>query len=171
MTSKAASKTTRAIEPGDQAMDIYTGLKGTVLIRSEWMYGCERLTIQPKGLDDKGGPLDAHVYDDQRIKLVKAGPKRVWGKFAYELGDEVKDKSSGFKGFIESRSRTVADTREYLLAPRKLKEDGQPQDSVWFVEGQLELVKSAKPVITSESASRIGGPQKNERRYSTKVTK
>lgn len=60
--------------------------------------------------------------------------------FAFFLGDEAKDKITGFSGIIICRSQYLHNCNTYGLRPTELK-DGAPGDTVWFDEPQLDLVK------------------------------
>lgn len=60
-----------AIELGDVAKDTITGFEGVVVARTQWLIGCDRLTLQPQKLKD-GKPLDPITFDEPQCNLVKA---------------------------------------------------------------------------------------------------
>lgn len=57
------------IKNGDMAMDRITGFKGVVVCTTKWLYGCERLTLQPKGLHE-GKPIEMQTFDRPQVLLV-----------------------------------------------------------------------------------------------------
>lgn len=67
----------KKIELGDIAKDSITGLQGTVMCTSEYLYGCKRHTIQPHELKD-GKPVDWVSFDEEQLVLVsKKSTKHV----------------------------------------------------------------------------------------------
>lgn len=60
------------INVGDRARDRITKLEGIVISRTEWLFGCVRLGIQPEGCKD-GKPLDAWTFDEAQCELMTAG--------------------------------------------------------------------------------------------------
>lgn len=83
--------------------------------------------------------------------------------FKFELGDEVKDIITGFKGVVISRTQWLNACNVYGVQPRKLK-DNKIQEKGHFDEPQLELVKSEvvkpflKHVQESAGVTKTGGP-------------
>lgn len=59
------------IKLGDRVRDCYTKFEGIASARTECLYGCARITIEPTELKD-GKPVDAQWFDEQRIELVEA---------------------------------------------------------------------------------------------------
>ena len=57
---------------GAKVRDKVSGLKGTVVSRSENLNGCKRYTIQPKVGDDGKHP-DAYWFDEDQIELIHTG--------------------------------------------------------------------------------------------------
>ncbi len=66
-------------------------------------------------------------------------------KFAFALGDEAKDKITGFTGVVVARHEYLTGCSRFSLQCRELK-DGKIQKSQSFDENQLDSVKS-DPVI------------------------
>ncbi len=56
---------------GDRVTDIYTGFTGIATARTEWLYGCARITIEPQELKD-GKPIEAETFDEQRVEVVES---------------------------------------------------------------------------------------------------
>lgn len=77
-------------------------------------------------------------------------------RFKFGLGDEVKDKVTGFKGAISGRTEWLYGCRRYTVQPTKLK-DGKPMDPLGFDEAALILIKAAGP--GQKVQPRKGGPR------------
>jgi hypothetical protein len=77
----------------------------------------------------------------------------------FDLGDEVKDVVTGFKGIIRCKSRYLTGCDRYGLQSQILKEDGTPAGWVWFDENELELVKSKKIKIGNVIVNKDAEPQ------------
>jgi len=61
------------VKLGQQVHDILTGVKGSVVAITDWVYGCRRVTIQPYGLHE-GKPLDCYVVDEPSCEILDATP-------------------------------------------------------------------------------------------------
>jgi hypothetical protein len=46
-----------------------TGFSGIATARSEWLYGCARICIEPEELHD-GKPIERQWFDEQRVEVV-----------------------------------------------------------------------------------------------------
>lgn len=57
------------IKLGDVVRDTITGFTGVAIGRSVWLYGCERIGIEPAELRD-GRPMDPVFFDEQRVEVV-----------------------------------------------------------------------------------------------------
>lgn len=51
---------------GAVAQDTISGFEGVVVCRSEWLYGCVRLTVQPREMHD-GKPVDTQTFDEPQL--------------------------------------------------------------------------------------------------------
>lgn len=58
------------IKLGQVVRDTLTDLEGTVVGRCEWLYGCVRVIIQPKGSKD-GKPHETFWVDEPQVEVVK----------------------------------------------------------------------------------------------------
>ena len=58
---------------GATVKDSVTGLKGVIVGRTDWRFGCKRYIVQPIELKD-GKPLDPINFDEQQLVLVKKSP-------------------------------------------------------------------------------------------------
>ena len=70
--------------------------------------------------------------------------------FKFNLGSEVKDKITGFKGVIRVRSEYLTGCNVYGVQPQKLTKDGEIGAWKYFDEDLLVLVKKDKIVINTE---------------------
>lgn len=57
-------------------------------------------------------------------------------EFKFNLGEEVKDKITGFKGIVICQSKWINGCNTYGAKSQELK-DGLPQDTQYFDEPQL----------------------------------
>lgn len=60
------------INLGDRVKDTITGIKGIVIGKTDWLYGCRRIVIQPEEAKD-GKPAESFSVDEPQVVLVKAG--------------------------------------------------------------------------------------------------
>jgi len=64
------------IELGDKVEDIYTGFKGTVMAKTEFINGCVQFSIVPKWTKDKDPMVMDVSIDSKSLKVIKkAKPK------------------------------------------------------------------------------------------------
>lgn len=69
------------INLGDVARDTITEFEGTVVARTQWLTGCDRITLQPKVKKDGSVP-ESITFDEPTCELVKSNqpvPKRTTG--------------------------------------------------------------------------------------------
>lgn len=60
---------------GSEIEDMITGLRGICVSKTEWLNGCNRIGIQPRGVKD-GKPADPYHIDVQQVKILKAAPSQ-----------------------------------------------------------------------------------------------
>lgn len=82
--------------------------------------------------------------------------KNTQTNFIFNLGDEVRDKVTGFTGVIMCRCQWLYACNVYGVKSRQLKEDGTPRDMVHLDEPALELVEEKKV----EGKRDTGGPER-----------
>lgn len=58
---------------GCTARDRITSFQGVVIAITEWLNGCQRVTIQPQELKD-GSPLPTQTFDAEQITVVEPLP-------------------------------------------------------------------------------------------------
>lgn len=59
-----------SIALGDKVRDTLSGLEGTVVARTEWLYGCVRITIQPEGNKD-GKAYETYTVDEPQLTVME----------------------------------------------------------------------------------------------------
>lgn len=64
------------IELGDEAKDQITGFSGVVIAITNWLAGCQRVSVQPRELKD-GKPIESVTFDVEQLDLVKSARKVV----------------------------------------------------------------------------------------------
>lgn len=64
------------IKLGMKVRDVLTGVEGTAIARTEWLHGCERITIQPEGVKD-GKAFETHTVDEPQIEIIDATSKET----------------------------------------------------------------------------------------------
>ena len=77
--------------------------------------------------------------------------------FKFQLGDEVKDKLTGFTGIVECRCQWLHNCNTYGIKSRSLHK-GAPIDRHFFDEPQLKLDKEAAKPAQKKSKEKPGGP-------------
>jgi hypothetical protein len=61
----------RKIKLGDRVRDPVTGFEGIVLCRTIWLHGCQRLTVQPFGTNEKGQTFSRETFDEPQLELIE----------------------------------------------------------------------------------------------------
>jgi hypothetical protein len=61
-----------SVQLGTKVRDSLSGIEGVVIARTEWLYGCIRITIQPHGAHD-GKPFEAFTIDEPQCEIVRDG--------------------------------------------------------------------------------------------------
>ena len=60
------------VKLGDRARDVVTGFEGVAVCVSTWLYGCQRITLQPPvGADGK--LPDTACFDAPQLEVIEAG--------------------------------------------------------------------------------------------------
>lgn len=77
MSKGQTMSTDSEVELGDLVKDYITGFEGIAIGITDWLYGCKRLTIQPRGVrngNDKfeqGKPLEAQTFDIDGVEIIE----------------------------------------------------------------------------------------------------
>lgn len=59
------------IELGDRVKDKITGLEGIVVGRTQWIHGCDTISVQPEGLDKESKPIGRTSFDEGQVVITK----------------------------------------------------------------------------------------------------
>ena len=59
------------IKIGDVARDTITSFEGFVIARTDWLNGCSRFLLQPRGLRE-GKIIEAEWFDDTQLEIVES---------------------------------------------------------------------------------------------------
>lgn len=70
--------------------------------------------------------------------------------FKFELGNEARSKTCGFKGIITSRADHLNGCDRYWLAPMVDKQ-GKLMEGSWFDEVELEIISRKKSNIINKN--------------------
>ncbi len=65
------------IKLGNRVKDTITGFAGIAVARTEWDYGCVRISVQPEKLDKDGKVRDTETFDEQRLGVIKETRPKV----------------------------------------------------------------------------------------------
>ncbi len=63
----------RSIKLGQKVRDRFTGMEGIAVGRQSWLYGCERIIVQPPTLKD-GVPVEMVYVDEPQLDVVEDTP-------------------------------------------------------------------------------------------------
>ena len=56
---------------GDKARDTISEFEGIIIAITHWIYGCDRVTIQPQGLDKDGKVRQPETFDALQVVKVQ----------------------------------------------------------------------------------------------------
>lgn len=60
-----------AVKLGDLCRDVITGFKGIAVAKTEFLYSCARIALQPEELDKDGKVQDALHFDEQQVEVIE----------------------------------------------------------------------------------------------------
>lgn len=72
------------VSVGDKVQDSLTALVGIVTCRSEYLFGCVRVQVQPQALDKDGLPSAVQVFDEAQLTVLE---KQKFLPFVPHAGD------------------------------------------------------------------------------------
>lgn len=78
------------IKLGSRVKDSLTGFTGIATGRTEWMFGCARISIEPEELKD-GKPIEMAWFDEQRVVVIEDKAIDVSSSSSAESGGPQKD--------------------------------------------------------------------------------
>jgi hypothetical protein len=144
------------VELGSEVKDLVTGFQGVAVARTQFLNGCYRITIQPP-LDKEGKVPESETFDEPQLKLLKAGKVSQTGAQSlpgYDLGDEVIDTVTNFKGVAVARTQWLNGTTRTAIQP-KMKKDGKVPEAFSANEASVKSL-TKKKVVTVQR--KTGGP-------------
>ena len=59
------------INLGDKVKDSVTGFTGIAIGRTVWLHGCNRITVQPEGINKEGKVFEPHGFDEPQLIVLK----------------------------------------------------------------------------------------------------
>lgn len=150
------------IKLGDRAKDRISGFKGIVGGVTEWLYGADRIIIQPEGMED-GLPVENRCFDREQVVLLKANVIKdavQIKQLDIERGDKVRDKITAITGIVVAITHWLYGCDRLMLQSEESK-DGKPTEPFSVDVKQVDLVKKAaiKVEIPEPPKPRTGGPQ------------
>jgi hypothetical protein len=74
----------------------------------------------------------------------------------FELGQEVKEIVTGFKGIVMGRTEYITGCKQYGILPRKMTDKGNVPDWTWLDEDRLVWTGKTMDIKNS-----VGGPQQH----------
>jgi len=80
------------IKLGNRVRDNITGFCGIATARAEWLFGCNRIAIEPQELKD-GKPIEAQWFDEQRVELIAETKPEISADNSAVSGGPQKDPS------------------------------------------------------------------------------
>jgi hypothetical protein len=149
-----------AFAHGDFVEDTLSGFQGHVIHRTKWINGCNRISVQPKAVDNK--IPESYTIDQVQLKLIEPfeGKRKKKCNFKFNHGDEVKDILSGFVGRITALASVGAKNKSYYVQGRTTDPTKMGSDEL-FTENRLVLVKAAEEfgeLVKDEEIKEPGGP-------------
>ena len=158
------------IKLGTYVEDPVTGFKGIAENRATYLYGCDRICVQPRMKEDGTIP-DSRMFDEPQlltivcadipeIPSIPPAPERV------KMGNLVKDPLNGVEGTLTGRSVYLNGcARVYIEPTVKYRKDFSPY---WVDEQQV--VDTGKSLLTKhnpkpEESRSTGGPARASSKY------
>jgi hypothetical protein len=74
------------IKLGSKVQDIYTGFEGLAIAKTEWLYGCNNIGIQPLELDKDGNIGEILWFDEQRVEVIEESAAKYSASSTAETG-------------------------------------------------------------------------------------
>ena len=161
-TNKNERNNTTKIEFGYRCRDIITGYTGVVETRATFITGCDRVKLTVPDKDEENQKyfdvptlkiVDKEVYEE--LKNVKCNKYDDLDKAKYSFGSHVKDKISGFNGFIVAKTISINGDISYCLTP-EYDQDSKDNNGKWYDESRLDLIEKDKKTVTNDT-TRVGG--------------
>lgn len=140
---------------GDLVRDKITGFEGIATGYTDFFYGCRRIMVQPRVLKKDGDTAKSHSFDEPQLEILDRGLIQARPSFSdnpVEMGDEVEDLVTGFKGIVVVIATFAFSCRRIGVQPQKLKKDGDGiAEDQFFDEGGLKITKRKKIPIVEQA--------------------
>jgi len=73
------------ISLGSLVCDNITGFEGIAVSRTEYLFGCARMGVQPEGLTQNNKPFDEEYFDEHRLELLEDRSPKVAKHMTQEI--------------------------------------------------------------------------------------
>lgn len=60
------------VQLGDKVKDSVTGFTGIAIGRTTWLHGCDRIIVQPEGVNKDGKLFETNSFDEPQVVVIKA---------------------------------------------------------------------------------------------------
>lgn len=145
-----------------------TGFKGTINSRVQIINGSIQYGVQPRmRKTDSNFIPDAYTLDEANL-IAEKKAKEESVEFAFETGDKVKSRISGFEGFITHRMQYQNGCLSYIIEG-PMHEGKEVKIKAW--EQELALVNKGLngPEEAPVKRARTGGPHTREPMFSKAI--
>lgn len=78
------------VKLGNRVRDNITGFSGVATGKTEWLYGCNRICIEPAELHE-GKPIEAQWFDEQRVEIITEDKPKISADNSALSGGPQKD--------------------------------------------------------------------------------
>jgi len=82
------------INLGDKVKDCVTGFKGIAVGRTTWLHGCDRIIVQPEGVNKEGKTYENQSFDEPQLELISKKKKKEGRHLAGGPRPEVNQKQN-----------------------------------------------------------------------------
>lgn len=147
------------INLGSKVRDVVSGFTGRAHARTEFMYGCARIHIEPMAVMKDGNLGEIEAFDEQRVEELEPAKPFIYPSTNIKLGSRIRDTVTGFAGIAHSRRVNVYGDSEFGVEPTEVR-DGKLLTAYFVREQRLELIEEKAPPVTTQSSATSGGPQR-----------
>jgi phosphohistidine swiveling domain-containing protein len=89
-----------AVKLGSKCKDTLTGFAGIAVVRSEHLYGCVHVAIQPQELGRDGQTIAAEYFDEQRVEVLEELTPTISSASSATSGGNARIKMPIVSGFL-----------------------------------------------------------------------
>ena len=136
------------IKLGTKVTDKITGFAGIAVSRTEFVYGCVRVRVQPQKLTAEGKIADEAIIDE--LMLVENNPSNDPPK-SFLLGTQDTDVTTGISGMVISVTYYINQGPRVYIQPKGMTSEGRSFEGVVCdlpqLKSEIDKAKKAnKPV-------------------------